>query len=177
MSNQKLDLTNSMYNTLESAKYHLSEMADGDMIYVEDESCIYIKEDNDFRRLEGGLNLQMSQYDINKNIYSQMPVKTDEELVGLASIINDFYATHREERSMLLCRELNYYTIFELDKDDGEFGTLADAVIACVEDWGKILDVVPVDGAIEIWNKLNETGEAVVMYLFPCEQMFVRHRG
>ena len=176
MSNQKLDLTNSIYNTLESAKYHLSEMADGDMIYVEDESCIYIKEDNDFRRLEGGLNLQMSQYDINKNIYSQMPVKTDEELVGLASIINDFYATHKE-RSMLLCRELNYYTVFELDKDNGEFGTLAEAVIACVEDWGKILDVVPVDGAIEIWNKLNETGEAVVMYLFPCEQMFVTHRG
>ena len=176
MNNKKLDLTNSIYDTLDTARLHLSEMPDGKMIFVEDESCIYVKEENDFKHLDGGLNLQMTQYDINKNIYVQMPAKTKEELKELASYITEYY-TKVQERTMLLCRELNYYTVFELDKDGGEFETLADAVITCLNDWGEILDIVPVDSAVEIWIRLYEKKEAVVMYLFPCEQIFVRHRG
>ena len=56
---------------------------------------------------------------------------------------------------MLLCRELNYYTVFELDKDNGEFGTLADAAIACVADWGKILDA-GFDCCPECFNEKND---------------------
>lgn len=176
MTNQKLDLTNSMYDTLDTARRHISEIAEGDMVFVEKESCIYVKIDDDFKRLESDLNFQMTKYEINKNIYSQMPVKTKEEIKELANHITEYYS-QAKERSMLLCRELNYYTVFELDKDGGEFDTLANAVVTCAQDWGEILDIAPVENTVEIWIKLYESKEPVVMYLFPCEQMFVRHRG
>jgi len=163
---------------LDSARFHINEIEEGNMVYIENESCIYVKDGDDFRRLEGGIDVKMTQYDLNKNIYSQMEIPEESKIREQAKIIDEFEANDSNSRKMLLCRELNYYTVFEAYENiDVEFETLKDAVLACATDWGQILDIQQAKEAVEIWIKLRENGEAVVMYLFNCENMFVGYRG
>lgn len=113
----------------------------------------------------------MSNYEINKMIYAQMPPKSKDELDKYVHL----FKTPPKHRSMLLCRELNYYTIFEHDEDEPEFPNEGSAVLTCALDLGGIVDVNKVEDndAIEIWIKLPD-GEAVVAYHFNCDNIFVK---
>ena len=170
-----MNIEKNIYDTLKSAEYHINEMEDGDIIYVAEEQSIYIKDGDGFRHPNGDINVQMTQYEINKQVYAQLPPKTPEELGELAQIIIDFYKNISfDHRTMLLCRDINYYTIIEgfdcaafVDFDSPE-----EAIIVCANDIGEILDINAVDGAVEIWVKTPE-GEAMAMYLFECENCFV----
>lgn len=70
---------------------------------------------------------------------------------------------------MLLCRELNYYTVFQRQFTGLEdFG---DVVIECLENLGNIksIEVTEDKTAIEAWI-VNSDNEAHVVYLFNYDQ-------
>ena len=167
-----------IFKDLSSANFHLEEFKEGENIYIQEEG-LFTKVNGVLEKIEGNIGIKMTQYDINKNLYAQLPIKTEEEIEELKKVIreyNEYVSTN--QRKMLLCRELNYYTIFEANSEyvPTEFDNLEDAIVACAQEIGYILDIQPADGACEIWIKLPE-GDAVVMYLFNCEGMFVGYRG
>ena len=104
---------------------------------------------------ETGKGLTFTAYDLNKSIMSQAPVLTD--LTQPAAVIDE-YAAGREN-FMLLCRDINYYTIFQKSKETYvHFDTLGEAVLTCAQDIGQILavDYMEETGTVEIWVRTHE---------------------
>lgn len=110
--------------------------------------------------------IQMSLYDMNKQLIAQMPEMTDDD--KMIEIINNYKDKTDNSHYMLLCRDINYFTLFEEDPSTVQerFATL---VLECIHDIGIIHDMMITEdnGAIEIWVKpFYEEADMLVMYLF-----------
>ena len=130
---------------------------------------LYCFTNGEWKVLEGNVNLGMTIYDLNKQVISQMGI-----LEGAAREEAHLHITDMATRSnntyfMLLCRDINYYTLFKLNKDNNGLCNIANEVFECVEDIGAIKSVESVEGdAIEIWvHPVDE--DPIVMYLFPYD--------
>lgn len=130
---------------------------------------LYCFTNGEWKVLEGNVNLGMTIYDLNKQVISQMGI-----LEGAAREEAHLHITDMATRSnntyfMLLCRDINYYTLFKLNKDNNGLCNIANEVFECVEDIGVIKSVESVEGdAIEIWvHPVDE--DPIVMYLFPYD--------
>ena len=113
-------------------------------------------------------NLQMNLYDLNKQIISQMPT-LDEDGIDLALMTIAAYIKNTENKYyMLLCKDINYYTLFNISTTITE-PYACEEVLACAGDLGVLKSVEVNDNdAVEIWVQ-DEQGEAMVMYLFPYD--------
>ena len=114
-------------------------------------------------------NLSLSAYEINKQVISQLPPLSAEELAEKKILIRDFMINTQNKYFMLLCRDINYYTLFHLDVYENTDERLEDILFAeCAIFIGDIKAVDPTDdGAIEIWVT-NET-DTYAMYFFPYD--------
>ena len=139
---------------------------------------IFNLEDNNYYRydpIEGWKtvkpegNFQMQAYDINKQIVGQLEILDETTLTNKAKEIRDFAYSSNHKFFMLLCRDLNYYTVFYLDAKQAD-ETIEDVVIECAQDIGEIkaIDFVENNVAIEIWVTNNDN-ETFVMYFFPYD--------
>ena len=130
---------------------------------------LYCFTNGEWKALEGNVNLGMTIYDLNKQVISQMGI-----LEGAAREEAHLHITNMATRSnntyfMLLCRDINYYTLFKLNKDNNDLCNIANEVFECAEDIGAIKSVESVDGdAIEIWVHPVDS-DPIVMYLFPYD--------
>ena len=130
---------------------------------------LYCFTNGEWKVLEGNVNLGMTIYDLNKQVISQMGIlegtvrkEAHLRIIDMATRSNNTYF-------MLLCRDINYYTLFKLNKDNNGLCNIASEVFDCVEDIGAIKSVEDVDdGAIEIWAHPVD-GDPVAMYLFPYD--------
>ena len=105
-------------------------------------------------------NLEMNLYDLNKQLVSQLPEFTDAK-----SRVEDFKKDN-VGFYMLLCRELNYFTLFQITSDAPKEDNFADVVVECANTIGVIKSAMENDdGAFEIWVT-NAENESFVMYLF-----------
>lgn len=130
---------------------------------------LYCFTNGEWKLLEGDINLGMTIYDLNKQVISQMGVLEGTAREEAHLRITDMAACSNNIYFMLLCREMNYYTLFKLDKDNSGLCNIASEVFDCVEDIGAIKSVEDVDGgAIEIWAHPID-GDPVAMYLFPYD--------
>lgn len=113
-------------------------------------------------------SFEMSLYEMNKQVISQLPALTAEVLSEKYSLI-DQYGSNRNW-CMLLGKEIDYYTIFHhLPKDAEE--TFAAAVLDCCENLGSIKAIDWADeehNAVEIWISKDEL--TTVLYLFDYSQ-------
>ena len=126
----------------------------------------------------------MDLYSINKNAVAALPpLEITEEVLNkidrLHERLNNVYY-------MLLCRDMNYYTIFYTVSNWAVFGTactkLGETVVDCLKNVGTIKSIEPVDydNAIEIWIDTVDNEENPVtycMYLFPYDEGVVGFRG
>ena len=113
-------------------------------------------------------NINMSLYDLNKQIVAQLPVLTDEELKEKYDLINEY--GNFKEWCMMLNKEIGYYTVFHHIPKDAE-ETFASAVLDCCASLGdvKAIDWADEDHqAIEIW--IVKDNEAFAFYLFDYAQ-------
>ena len=78
---------------------------------------------------------------------------------------------------MLLCRDINYYTVFE--KNCVINTSLGKQVIDCVKNIGNIIDfeVINEKESIELWIRTKENSEPFVAYLFPYDLGLVKFGG
>lgn len=141
---------------------------EGELGYSPETEKLYVYKDGQWELIKGESNLGITMYDINKQLIAQMEVLVDEALEDAHMLITDTVATTGETYFMLLCRDINYYTLFKLDRDNSGLCNIACEVFDCVTNIGAIKSVEAVEGAIEIWAHPVD-GDPVAMYLFPYD--------
>ena len=146
----------------------------GEIIYCEKENEYYIFNDKwePYKGTSG--KIELSVYDLNKQIIEQLgPIPRERMKQDVYSIINDFYNTKKDKNFfMLLGKEISYYTIFHKIFKDAEYINLAEGVMECLENVGKIysVEITEDQQAVEIWIKESGYIGMTVLYLFPYDE-------
>lgn len=150
--------------------YTIQNHEEGEMAYVEDIKKIYTWQSDDWQEVDvENKGLKLNLYELNKNVISQLKPMLSQEIQkkGQTDIFEFFNATVPNTHYMLLCREFNYYTIFE-SSSDGEMN-FVDSVLDIVKSLGPIYSIDKADGAIEFWIKPEGADEPMVFILFPYD--------
>lgn len=117
-------------------------------------------------------NISLNLYEMNKNIIKQLPPLTPLEVFSKKDLFEHYIETTDNIHYMLLCRDYNYYTIFNnnvsLFKE--EFKNFSDAVCTIITELGEVYSIELVEGnSIEIWIKPTGEEEVYAFYLFPYD--------
>lgn len=124
------------------------------------------------KKIKGKGKVNMSLYDINKSIIAQLPEYKNDQIRELEKNIDNWAKKDKIELNkffMLLCRDINYYTIFSLEPEKAEFRTLGEGITGLLYDAGYTIHSEEVqDDHCEIWVKKDN--EAYVFMLFPYDQ-------
>ena len=117
-------------------------------------------------QFDGGIT--MSAYDINKQIIGQLKNLDKETLQEKEKLIREFCNQTKNTYYMLLCRDINYFTLFHLDLKIAD-ETIEEAVIDCLKHIGnvKAIDLTEDGNAIELWVKNHD--EVYAAYFFPYD--------
>ena len=110
-------------------------------------------------KVNGGMNLSL--YEMNKQVISQLP--GIEDIAVLTPIRK--YQNKDGKYFMLLCRDLNYYTLFVIDLESDV--RIEQEVLECLKELGTIKSVEEFEdkNLVEIWVQ-PENSDPVVMYFF-----------
>ena len=110
-------------------------------------------------KVNGGMNLSL--YEMNKQVISQLP--EIEDIAVLTPIRK--YKNKDGKYFMLLCRDLNYYTLFVIDLESDV--RIEQEVLECLKELGTIKSVEEFEdkNLVEIWVQ-PENSDPVVMYFF-----------
>lgn len=110
-------------------------------------------------KVNGGINLSL--YEMNKQVISQLP--EIEDIAVLTPIRK--YKNKDGKYFMLLCRDLNYYTLFVIDLESDV--RIEQEVLECLKELGRIKSVEEFEdkNLVEIWVQ-PEDSDPVVMYFF-----------
>ena len=124
------------------------------------------------KKIRGKGKVNMSLYDINKSIMAQLPEYKNDQIRELETNIDNWAEKDEFELNkffMLLCRDINYYTIFYLEPEKAEFRTLGEGVTGLLYDSGYTIHSEEVqDDHCEIWVKDKEGTYAFM--LFPYDE-------
>ena len=147
---------------------------EGNFIQINEEMAMKANYEEKIEKQPLNGNLNMNLYDLNKAAVTQLPNYNEADKQAAKELINtydDFSIVTRYY--MLLCRELNYYTVFQRQFTGPE--NFGDVVIECLENLGNIksIEVTKDKTAIEAWI-VNSDNEAHVVYLFNYDQGVVR---
>lgn len=113
--------------------------------------------------------LELNLYDLNKNIIEQLNPLTMNEVSMKMGLINEYYQNANNTYHMLLCRDFNYYTIFNYDSML-TLPDFADAVCTIITELGDVYSIELLeDGAMEIWIKPTGEESPYAFYLFPYD--------
>ena len=136
----------------------------GEMVQDKESGSIYVWDGNELIPMKGDLNLSL--YDMNKQIISQLPTYSPEQLEEAKDTIVGYVSDrqHKDEYYMLLCHDLKYFTIFVRHTNPKE--NIEDALLDCIHNVGEIKSIERSadEQALEIWVTVD--GEAYVMYFF-----------
>lgn len=162
-----------LYTKLQQKKKALQE---GELAYIVDTNTTYrwnnnqweeikIKTDNDI--------VEMTLYDMNAQIIKQLPNHDDTQIQEDITLINTFDKDKQARYYMLLCKEYNYYTIFNYVKTWGiKINRLGENVIDCLNNVGTIracdYDNITNPTAIELWVSIDDD-TVHCFHLFPYD--------
>lgn len=117
---------------------------------------------------------QMSLYECNRTLMSNRPDLTPEEIAAKAQYLEDWFEKNPDRYFMLLCNELNYFTVFhQCTTTFGTFAKLAKEVLKLVELYIGNIKAIETDtnGVIAIWGWQHDENELPhCFYLFPYGQ-------
>ena len=97
----------------------------------------------------------MTQYDLNKMLYADKAPLTDDALVEGLKRVSEYAKAAQQQYYMLLCKDINYYTLFKVDNTNSSNNPIEAEVLACIEDLGEVLDIV---------NMLNKNKNLIKIY-------------
>lgn len=156
--------------TNQKFKIKSNSLKNGEIVQTEDGKYQVFKNGELHDLKMEGSNLELGLYDLNKQIISQLPSLTDEELDKKIDVIDDSYIKCVNDFYMLYGKEISYFTLFKVDEPI----YFAKTVLDCLNEIGEIKAIDPTeDGfAIEIWvQPTNE--EPTCLYLFPYDNGLV----
>ena len=110
-----------------------------------------------------GSGVEISLYEMNKQIISQLPVI--EDFSESKKLVNSLHNIFNNKYYMLYGKELSYFTLFEI-KNPINFWK---SVEECLKNIGpvKSIEITEPQDALEIWVQVND--EATCLYLFPYD--------
>lgn len=166
------DIKHSIVSDLQTL-YALQNHIEGEAVYCEEDSQIYTwQEDSDWApiNLNGNGGINMNLYDLNKSIIDQLVPMTPEDIGIKLAEIEKFILEKGNNHYMLLCKEYNYYTIFE-HESGLTFPTGGAAVCDIITELGDVYSIEKTedDSAFEIWIKAENMEQPQVFYLFPYD--------
>ena len=157
---------------LEKENLNTLEAEIGEIAYSKEEQKFYVYTGNRIWteiKIDKDTGLKLNLYDLNKSIISQLKPLEKAEIFGKAQSIRGLRHNSKNKHYMLLCKDYNYYTIFE-EKENDEFYNLSDAVLTIAFELGGIYSIEETgDGAVEIWIKPTGEEEPYAFYLFPYD--------
>ena len=154
----------------------------GEIVFVTDknqcmmydgEQWIEIQEE---MKVQGMSNIELTAYDLNKQIISQMPIL--EDWTESKTVLNTFINKSIYNDYLLLCKDISYYTIFQKSSDVfTHFSSFGEAVLTCASDIGDIIavDYMDTTNTVEIWVRKKESNENLCMVLFECHDFIVTY--
>ena len=143
----------------------------GEMALCTDTNEVYIwDEEHGWTQIDvDSKGFEMNLYDLNKNIISQLDPLTPNEITMKMGMIEEYYNNTNNTYHMLLCRDFNYYTIFNYDSMLS-FPNFSGAVCTIITELGEVYSIeVNEDGVLEIWIKPTGEESPYAFYLFPYD--------
>lgn len=141
-------------------------------VYVEKEQRFYAKNaDNIWEPVQftSESNVQMSLYDMNKQIIKQLGIPDEEELARQLDLCDEYAGNMKQEYYLLYGKEINYFTLFHNDVyAEGNIGPLSQMVYECLVNVGTIYNISLTESAdaVEIWVLPEGEEDLTCMYLF-----------
>lgn len=127
----------------------------------EDKGWIHLDIDNK--------GFELSLYELNKNVISQLDPLTPDEITLKMGMIDDYCEATGNTYHMLLCKDFNYYTIFSFSAMP-TFSSFSEAVCTIITELGEVYSIEQLeDGAMEIWIKPTGEESPYAFYLFPYD--------
>ena len=112
---------------------------------------------------------EMNLYDLNKNVISQLDPLTPGEITMKMSAFEEYYDKANNLYHMLLCRDFNYYTIFNYNSMSNT-RNFSSMVCTVITELGEVYSIELLeDGAMEIWIKPTGEESPYAFYLFPYD--------
>lgn len=150
---------------------------EGDTAMSPETKKLYIYKDGQWEIVKGETNLGMTMYDINKQIIAQMPALDEVGLAKAFEVLDNFAKSLEQNYFMMLCRDINYYTLFKVNREPettGDLLSFSAEVIDCALDLGvlKSIELTEDSSAVEMWvefTKEEEPSDPAVIYLFPYD--------
>ena len=160
------------YDNMINSKHKFKE---NQMAYVSETKKVYQYKEGKWDEIvvEGG-GVELSLYDMNKQIISQLPDLPYEIIKEKIDFLNVFAQDIDSKYFMLLCKDIGYYTLFiKNEHSDEDFGS---AVISCADYLGQVksIELTEDQAAVEIWFVSRDTSEPYVMYLFNYEEGIIQ---
>ena len=143
----------------------------GEMVLCKDTNEIYIwDEDHGWSLIAvDGKGFEMNLYDLNKNVINQLDPLTPGEITMKMSLFKDYYDKADNLYHMLLCRDFNYYTIFNYNSmpNTPDFSSM---ICTIITELGEVYSIELLeDGAMEIWIRPTGEESPYAFYLFPYD--------
>lgn len=147
---------------------------EGEIALVLDEQKKYQYEEGEWvEYIPEGEEPVLTVYEFNQQIVPQLPNLDADQIQNAINIIDQY--TEPYSYYMLLCRDMNYYTVFLTGNEESN-ETVGEAVIDCFAYMSAELKAVDLtdDGvAIEIWFVLPESNKALCAYLFQYDEAVI----
>lgn len=141
-------------------------------VYVEKEQRFYAKNaDNIWEPVQftNESSVQMSLYDMNKQIIKQLGDLSEEQIETVLDIFEKYHSNTIQQYYLLYGKEMSYFTLFHYDEfAEGSYGCLGELVIECLTNIGSIysISLTEAEDAIEIWVMPDGEEEVTCLYLF-----------
>lgn len=121
---------------------------------------------------------EVSLYDINKSMVAQITPLSVDDIQKKKIELRNFINRTKNKFYMLLCRDINYYTLFEKQSLVTIKDIIEDVIIECANNFGTIHSIELTDdgGGYEIWIKDKETGEGCLFMFFPYDLGVIKCR-
>ena len=153
----------------------------GSIYFCEEDECEYAYDPNtnEWEKLETAIDVPtdgdeasqsgISLYQMNQMLVAQMPVMAIEKVKDRGGkLLEQFYCS-AHKYYMLLCRDYNYYTVFEQLRT-GSGKPFVHEVLDIVQSIGDIYSIeINDDGILEFWIKPQDDNVPRAFYLFPYD--------
>ena len=155
-------------------KAHLDALQNhipGELAFVQETNEIYTwDEEKGWLLVEvDSKGIDFNLYDLNKSIINQLKPLDFSEIQEKEKLIADYQEKANSDYHMLLCRDYNYYTIFNKDISKSE-DKFVRTVLNISAELGEIYSIDLLDdGAIEFWVKPLGQDAPYAFYLFPYD--------
>ena len=157
-----------------SALNALPRVNEGEIAFCTDtEKVMTYHEGNWIEMPETNELLSLKLIDLNKNIISQLPRLSTNDINSIIEDINNLDDKLNNSFYMLYGKEISYFTLFSKLTEMSDFELLGEAVFECLNDIGDLRAAAhtPDGMAMEFW--VNYENDVVCLYLFPYDKAIV----